>query len=111
MIPIELNIGMNNVPLHLYDLIDTLKELGLFKMSGFKYTLGQYNGEPEDTLVLHGFMNKMDNSELIKYWEDIAQILCQDCIALRTSTIEALAYSPTYSGTKMKFDHEFFIKF
>ena len=106
---LTVNIGMKN------NSKGTFKELTKYveKMRGYKVievlvTVMTYEGEDELTMIAtfeHGYSR---DSKVLSDWENIASVLTQDCIALSSETMDALAFSPNFKEKKFKFDSNLF---
>jgi hypothetical protein len=108
-LPYVLNIGLNNSP-------RTPEEIIADYFYGehliFAYvTMGKYVDVPEPTLVVGVVLeNLIKSKDVESFLSGLCTKLNQECIAYETFKNNGLVYSPQFSGEKMEFNSNFFIK-
>lgn len=103
---ITVNIGLGNNEVNVYDYF--LNHSG-YKIKKHKLIIGEYNGEPELTLVLKLKTDYKRVSKIISDFEKICAVMTQECIAISSSQFNILVYNPNYTGKKVKFNNKYFI--
>lgn len=106
---LTVNIGMNNNSKSTFIELESYVE----NMSGYKVievlvTVMTYEGEDELTMIATFEHEYIRDSKVLSDWENIASVLTQDCIALSSDTMNALAFSPNFKEKKFKFDSNLF---
>jgi hypothetical protein len=99
-----INIGLNNNPYDVVDIISLLNQLFGDTPIVFSIDDGIYNGAIEPTLAI-AYDDSIDNTTI----ETICLLLTQTCIAVKRDGIGELVYVPDYTGEKYIFDEQFFI--
>ena len=109
---LKLNIGLNNNPLLVKEILEHIKYSGIFIDNEFLYRvdLSEYKNEVEQTLIIEGL-----TSRGLVYCVDMAQRFCslltQDCIAAKIDNNELLIYAIGYKGEKLKFNNKYFLNY
>jgi len=106
---LTVNIGMKkNSKGTFKELTKYVENLKEYKAIEVLVTVMTYEGEDELTMIAtfeHGYSR---DSKVLSDWENIASVLTQDCIALSSETMDALAFSPNFKEKKFKFDSNLF---
>ena len=109
---LELNIGLENNPKLVREILQHIKYAGFYIDNEFNYRvdLSEYNNEVEQTLIVEGL-----TSRGLVYCVDMVQRFCslltQDCIAAKVDNNELLIYQIGYKGEKQKFNNDYFINY
>ena len=103
------NIGMkNNSKGTFKELTKYVENLKEYKVIEVLVTVMTYEGEDELTMIATFEHNYSRDSKVLSDWENIASVLTQDCIAISSDTMDALAFSPNFKGKNFKFDSNLF---
>lgn len=108
---LQANIGLNNNKYNVDELINYLEQHADFNLLSYNLVNGEYLSSEEPTLVCVLGYRFSRASQLLLKFEQMADVLEQDCIAFKAEGIEALAYSHSFSGSKMVFDSQYFIEY
>ena len=115
---LKLNIGLNNNPLLVKEILNHIKYSGIFINNleeksdyiNYRVDLSEYNNEVEQTLIIEGL-----TAFKLSYCVDIIERLCsvftQDCIAAKIDNNELLIYQIGYKGEKQKFNNNYFLNY
>ena len=109
---LKLNIGLNNNPLLVNEILKHIKYSSIYIDNEFNYRvdLSEYKNEVEQTLILEGL-----TAFKLSYCVDIIERLCsvfnQDCIAAIIDNNDLLIYAIGYKGQKQKFNNNYFINY
>lgn len=109
---LKLNIGLNNNPLLVNEILEHIKYSGIFIDNDYNYRvdLSEYNNEIEQTLIIEGL-----TAFKLSYCVDIIERLCsvftQDCIAAKIDNNNLLIYQIGYKGQKLNFDNKYFLNY
>lgn len=107
---ITINIGLANNKYTPEQVIDRMATDTNYRLMAYQIVTSQYEGTPEETFV--GLFEHKYNrdSKILSDFENLASEMTQDCIALATDSLQALAYNPSYKGERMMFDSKYFVK-
>lgn len=107
---LQANIGLNNNKFNVDELINYLMGHADFNLLSYNLVNGEYLSSEEPTLVCVLEYKFSRASQLLLKFEQMADVMNQECIAFKADGIEALAYSHSFSGVKMVFDSQYFIE-
>jgi len=109
-----INIGLHNnnfsqAVMH----INNAKQTGYFDNYHIREVNGEYNGEPEPTIVLT-FETEANITSVVPLIETWCKNMTQICIAMRledkdNNTFGALIYDTSFRGRKVPFDSKYFL--
>jgi hypothetical protein len=107
---LKLNIGLNNNPFLVNEILEHIKYSGIFIDNEFNHSvdLSEYKNEIEQTLIIEG-LTSFKLSTCADIIERLCSVFTQDCIASKIDNNEVLIYSETYKGEKMQFNNDYFI--
>lgn len=109
---LELNIGLENNPKTVREILEHIKYSSLFIDNDFRARVdfSEYKNEIEQTFIIEGLTSKG-----LVYCVDMVQRFCsllnQQCIAAKVDNNELLIYAIGYKGEKQKFNNNYFINF
>ena len=98
----------NNSKVTFTDLREYVESLKGYKAIEILVTVMTYQGEDELTMVATFEHEYSKNSKVLRDWENIASVLTQDCIAISSDSMDALAFNPSFKGKNFKFDNNLF---
>ncbi len=115
---LELNIGLNNNPLLVNEILQHIKYASLFidnieeksDYINYKVDLSEYNNEIEQTLIIEGF-TAFKLSSCVDIIERLCSVFNQECIAAIIDNNDLLIYQIGYKGEKQKFNKDYFINY
>lgn len=102
---IVFNIGLNNNPYKVKEILARLNYLVDDTYTSYKTGIGEYVGAEEPTLVVSYDDPKVSSIKL----EILCMWLQQECIAYKLGGVGYMAFNPKYTGERYKFDEQFFI--
>lgn len=107
---LKLNIGLNNNPLLVNEILEHIKYSGIFIDNEFNHSvdLSEYKNEIEQTLIIEG-LTSFKLSKCVDIIERLCSVMKQDCIATKIDNNDLLIYSETYKGEKLEFNNNYFI--
>lgn len=120
---ITLNIGLENCPYNFHQVGSIVTNLPLFDRVEFRQQDGEYNGEPERTLVAQCSLDpkviRLKNSLIIKRLSHDVEVLCewlsQESIAFKIESgkldLGVLVYHREFEGDAQTFNPNYFINF
>lgn len=107
---LTINIGLGNNPYTAEQVIDRMASDTNYRLMAYQIVTAEYNEEPEETFVgLFEYKYSRD-SKILSDFENLASVMTQECIAISTQSLDALAYSPSHQGDRNKFDNKYFVK-
>jgi len=105
---LQVNIGLNNNPYTSEDVIDRMASDKNYRLIAYQIVDSEFEGKVEPTFVgLFEYKYGRD-SKVLNDFEDLASVMTQQSIAVMTSSMEVLAFSPSYKGKRYHFDRKFF---
>ena len=105
---ITINIGLNNNPYTAEQVIDRMASDTNYRLMAYQIVTAEYEGHPEETFVgLFEYKYSRD-SKILSDFENLASVMTQECIAISTQSLDALAYSPSHKGDRLKFNNQYF---
>lgn len=104
---IKLNIGLENNPKTISELTDLLK-IKWIVINNLAIKEGEFNGNPERTLVIEG-ETKLKKEFILKMIEHICKVATQESIAVKINGEGILVFNPEYKGERYEFNENFFI--
>ena len=107
---LTINIGLGNNPYTAEQVIDRMANDTSYRLMAYQIVTAEYNEEPEETFVgLFEYKYSRD-SKILSDFENLASVMTQECIAVSTQSMDALAYSPSHKGDRYKFNSDYFVK-
>lgn len=106
---IKLNIGLENNPYTFFGVAFTTRIELEAMIDKSREEVGEYNGEPERTVVL-GLTSPYVETSILKKVELLTKKFTQECIAVKINDVGYLVYNPEYTGEKFEFSNEYFIE-
>jgi hypothetical protein len=92
---------MNNNPMTQDEVIRYFASHPNYQLSGYYFKDMTYRGETEPTFVAWIQTDLARDSRVLEDFEAIASVMTQECIALVTDSMKALAFSPSYKGAEV----------
>ena len=120
---ITLNIGLENCPYNFHQVGSIVTNLPIFDRVEFRQQDGEYNGQPERTLVAQCRLDfkviRLKNSLVIKRLTHDIEVLCewlnQESIAFKIESgkldLGVLVYNREFEGDTDTFNDKYFINF
>lgn len=107
---LQLNIGLNNNPLLVNEILEHIKYSSLFIGDEFNHRvdLSEYKNEIEQTLIIEG-LTSFKLSKCVDIIERLCSVMKQDCIATKIDNNDLLIYCETYKGEKLEFNNNYFL--
>jgi len=105
---LQVNIGLNNNPYTASEVIDRMASEGNYRLMGFQIVDMEYLGNVEPTFVGLFEYKYARQSKVLTDFENLASEMTQDSIAISTDVMDAIAFSPRYTGEPYKFDEKLF---
>ena len=105
---LTLNIGLAKNKYTPEQVIDRMASDTNYRLMAYVIDLSEYNKVEEEVFVGVFEYEYNRDSKVLSDFENLASEMEQDCIAVSTQSMDALAYSPSYKGTRMKFDTKYF---
>jgi len=105
---VEMNIGMENNPEGYEGILDILDRSSRMTLGSSEQANGEYNGEPERTVVVKAKYNG-SQAEFNNYIQRLNKKLTQEAIGTTYNGEGNLIYDPDYRGERYTFDPQFFI--
>jgi hypothetical protein len=107
---VTINIGLNNNTMTFNQALESLNNLEGYEVISVpsKAVIGQYVGQDEPTIVIE-LMTSLSNGQILVDFENLAELMNQECIAVSTDGMDILAFSKTYEGEKYNFDLQYFL--
>ena len=108
------NIGLNNNRMTADEILEFMSGMlsGFFgEVLEYSEIDGMWNGENEPTLVVNTRTDKCSSREkMYHYVSRMADMLDQDCIAIKINGEGVMVYSSTHSGVEQKFNNKYFLE-
>jgi hypothetical protein len=105
---LTINIGLANNKYTAEQVIDMMASDKNYRLMAYVIDISEYN-KVEEEVFIGVFEYKYNrDSKILSDFENLASEMNQDCIAVSTRSMDALAYSPSYKGTRNKFDNQYF---
>jgi len=104
-----INIGLLNNPKDFTELYAYLSNWNGYTLLKFKSDSGNYHECLEPTFVGELTTEYKRLSKVIKDIENLCSVLNQECIAISSDQFDLLVYDISYTGSKDKFDSEYFL--
>jgi hypothetical protein len=105
---LQVNIGLNNNPYTSEDVIDRMASDKNYRLMAYQIVDMEYLGNIEPTFVGLFEYKYARQSKILTDFEDLASEMTQDSIAISTDKMDAMAFSPRYTGEPYKFDEKLF---
>jgi hypothetical protein len=105
---IQINIGMNNNPMTQDEVIRYFASHPNYQLSGYYFKDMTFQGNTEPTFVAWIQTDLARDSRVLEDFEAIASVMTQECIALVTDSMKALAFNPSYKGERYMFNANLF---
>ena len=105
---IQINIGLNNNPFTAEEVIDYIASNKEYRLMAYQIVDAEFNGQVEPTFV--GLLEYKYNrqSKILQDFENIASVMTQESIAIKTDKMQALAFNPSYNGNGYEFNNQYF---
>jgi hypothetical protein len=105
---LQVNIGLNNNTMTADQVIDYIGSNKEYRLMAYQIVDAEFNGNVEPTFV--GLLEYKYNrqSKILQDFENIASVMTQESIAVKTDRIQALAFNPNYNGDGYQFDDQYF---
>jgi hypothetical protein len=105
---LQINIGLNNNPMTPEEVIDYIASNKEYRLMAYHIVDAEFNGNVEPTFV--GLLEYKYNrqSKILQDFENIASVMTQESIAIKTNKMQALAFNPSYNGDEYEFDNQYF---
>ena len=109
---LELNIGLNNNPLLLNEILKHIKYSSIFIDNDFlhRVDLSEYKNKVEQTLIIEG-LTGFKLSYCVDIIERFCSVFTQECIAAKIDNNNLLIYQIGYKGQKLNFDNKYFLNY
>lgn len=105
---LTINIGLANNKYTADQVIDMMASDKNYRLMAYVIDISEYN-KVEEEVFIGVFEYKYNrDSKILSDFENLASEMNQDCIAVSTQSMDALAYSPSHKGTRNKFDNKYF---
>ena len=105
---LQINIGLCNNSMTPEEVINYIASNKEYRLMAYQIVDAEFNGNVEPTFV--GLLEYKYNrqSKILQDFENIASVMTQESIAIKTDRIQALAFNPSYNGAEYEFDNEYF---
>lgn len=105
---LQINIGLNNNPMTAEEVINYIASNKDYRLMAYQIVDSEFNGVTEPTFV--GLLEYKYNrqSKILQDFENIASVMTQESIAIKTDRMQALAFNPSYDGDNYEFNIEYF---
>jgi hypothetical protein len=105
---LQINIGLNNNTMTADQVIDYIASNKEYRLMAYQIVDAEFNGRPEQAFV--GLLEYKYNrqSKILQDFENIASVMTQESIAIKTDRMQALAFNPSYNGDGYEFDNQYF---
>lgn len=107
---LTINIGLANNKYTASQVIDRMASDTNYRLMAYVIDISEYNKVEEEVFVGVFEYKYTRDSKILSDFELLSADMNQDCIAISTDSLDALAYSPSYKGARMKFDVKYFKK-
>lgn len=105
-----LNIGLENNPLTVDQILDIISNRTAGATIFNRLHLGEYNGNPERTLIVN-FNSYKSTFAMVHFVEELCNICTQECIPVKTKNFNKLVYNLNFAGGKFDFNPDYFIEY
>lgn len=106
---VTFNIGLNDNPFTYDQIVSQLAELKKYRLAAYTEDLGEYEENPEPTLVcVINFTENIDLKVLITFTKKLCEKYSQECIPFSCDIADLLIWNDFYIGGKFKFDEKYF---
>jgi hypothetical protein len=105
---LTVNIGLSNNKYSRDEVIDRMAADKNYRLMAYTIEESEYKYSEEFTFVGMFEYKYSRDSKILSDFENLASEMTQECIAISTESMDALAYSPNYNGERMKFDSDHF---
>lgn len=105
---LQINIGLNNnlfTPEGVISYISSNKE---YRLMAYQIVDAEFNGQVEPTFVGLLEYKYSRQSKILQDFENIASVMTQESIAIKTDRMQVLAFNPSYNGEGYEFNIEYF---
>ncbi len=105
---LQINIRLNNNPFTSDEVIDYMASNKEYRLMAYQIVDAEFNGNVEPTFV--GLLEYKYNrqSKILQDFENIASVMTQESIAIKTDIMQVLAFNPSYAGEGYQFDSQYF---
>ena len=105
---LQINIGLNNNTMTADQVIDYIASNKEYRLMAYQIVDAEFNGRPEQAFV--GLLEYKYNrqSKILQDFENMASVMTQESIAIKTDRMQALAFNPSYNGDGYEFDNQYF---
>jgi hypothetical protein len=88
--------------------IDYIASNKEYRLMAYQIVDAEFNGRPEQAFV--GLLEYKYNrqSKILQDFENMASVMTQESIAIKTDRMQALAFNPSYNGDGYEFDNQYF---
>jgi hypothetical protein len=107
---LQLNIGFNNNPYTFEKITEVLVSAFGGEIVGTLEHMGEYEGNPEPTLVAK-IITAEEYTDAYITVSTMASMFTQECIAMKFNDKGTLVYNVDFEGEQYTFDAEYFIEF
>jgi hypothetical protein len=105
---LQINIGLNNNTMTADEVIDYIGSNKEYRLMAYQIVDAEFNGNVEPTFVGLLEYKYSRQSKILQDFENIASVMTQESIAIKTDRMQALAFNPSYSGAEYEFDNQYF---
>ena len=105
---LQINVGLNNNPMNEEQTIEYFASLQGYRLMAYQIVNGEFNGQIEPTFVGLFEYKYARQSKIISDFENIANLMEQESIAISTDFMDTLVFNTSYIGEPYKFSTEFF---
>ena len=105
---LQINIGLSNNTMTAEQVIDYMASNKEYRLMAYQIVDSEFNGNVEPTFVGLLEYNYTRQSKILSDFENIASVMTQESIAIKTDKMQALAFNPSYAGDVYEFDNQYF---
>lgn len=109
---LTINVGLKNNKFNQKTILDYFDKLyhwqESYKLIKYTFEVGEWKGEKEITFVGLFQYTYSNASKVLSDFELIASVMNQDCIAIKCSGLEAIAYNVSTKNKTKVFDSKYF---
>lgn len=105
---LQINIGLRNNPFTAEQVIDYIASNKEYRLMAYQIVDSEFQGNVEPTFVGLMEYKYSRQSKILSDFENIASVMTQESIAIKTDKMQALAFNPSYAGDGYEFDNQYF---
>jgi hypothetical protein len=105
---LQINIGLCNNSMTPEEVIYYIASNKEYRLMAYQIVDAEFNGNVEPTFVGLLEYKYSRQSKILSDFENMASVMTQESIAIKTDKMQVLAFNPSYAGEGYEFDNQYF---